>query len=62
MLGLDKEIHNWNNFGSVRWEIAICLLAAWSITCLSTIKGAENMGKVSHALKYLILDLSNRKN
>ena len=57
MLGLDKDIHSWNNFGSIRWEIAACLLAAWSITCLSTIKGAESMGKVSYSRKCLIFDL-----
>ena len=30
MLGLDKEIHDWDNYGTVRWQMVLCLLGAFS--------------------------------
>ena len=51
MLGLDKEVHNWNNFGSIKWEMAICLLCVWIIVCLCTMRGVKSIGKVSYSLK-----------
>ena len=46
MLGLDKEIHNWNNVGDMRWQMVLCLLGAWTIVCLCLIKGVQSSGKV----------------
>ena len=46
MLGLDKEINDWDNVGSVRWQMALCLLGAWVIVCLCLIKGVQSSGKV----------------
>ena len=46
MLGLDKEIHDWDNVGHLRWQMALCLLGAWIIVCLCLIKGVKSSGKV----------------
>ena len=45
MLGLDREVHNWGNFGELRWQLVLCLLAAWTIVCLCLIKGLQSAGK-----------------
>ena len=45
MLGLDREVHDWNNFGKLRWQLVLCLLAAWTIVCLCLIKGLQSAGK-----------------
>ena len=46
MLGLDKSVHNWDNVGELRWQMALCLLGAWIIVCLCLIKGVQSSGKV----------------
>ena len=46
LLGLDKDIHNWNNLGELRWQLVLCLLAAWIIVCCCLIKGVQSAGKV----------------
>ena len=46
MLGLDPNQHNWSNFGSMHWELVLCLLASWIIVCGALIKGVESSGKV----------------
>ena len=47
MLGLDKEIHDWDNVGGIRWQMVVCLFGGWAIVCLSLIKGVQSSGKVS---------------
>ena len=47
MLGIDKAIHNWDNFGNLEWQMVLCLLGAWIIVCLCLIKGVQSAGKVS---------------
>ena len=46
MLGIDKAYHDWDNFGELRWQLVLCLLAAWTIVCLCLIKGVQSAGKV----------------
>ena len=46
MLGLDKEVHDWENVGGLRWQMVLCLLGAWVIVCLCLIKGVQSSGKV----------------
>ena len=46
MLGLDPTQHDWSNFGSMHWELVLCLLASWIIVCGALIKGVESSGKV----------------
>ena len=48
MLGLDKAMHNWDNFGTLRWQMALCLLGAWMIVYLCLIKGIQTLGKVAN--------------
>lgn len=48
MLGMDKEIHDWNNVGNPNWEMVFCLFGAWIIVCLCLIKGVKSSGKVIH--------------
>ena len=31
--------HSWDNYGSLRWELCLCLLLSWIIICLSMIQG-----------------------
>ena len=46
LLGWDKNVHDWNNFGKMRWQLVLCLLGAWIIVCLSLVKGVQSAGKV----------------
>ena len=48
MLGLDKEIHDWDNVGEMRWQMVLCLFGGWVIVCLSLIKGVQSSGKVKY--------------
>ena len=45
MLGLDDTI-SWTNFGTFKWKLALCLLAAWTIVCLVFVQGIKSSGKV----------------
>ena len=46
LLGIDKAKNNWSNFGELRWQLVLCLFAAWTIVCLCLIKGVQTTGKV----------------
>ena len=46
VLGFDKKETRWDNFGGMRWQMVLCLLAAWSIVCLCLLKGVQSAGKV----------------
>lgn len=45
VLGLDDDT-TWSNYGGIKWDLALCLLAAWIIVGLSLIKGVQSSGKV----------------
>ena len=34
------------DLGPMRWHLVLCLLLAWTIVCLSLIKGVKSSGKV----------------
>ena len=44
MLGLRD--HDWSDFGGLKWDLSLCLLAAWLIVGLCLIKGVQSSGKV----------------
>ena len=44
VLDISEGIHD---LGPVRWQLALCLLAAWVLVCLCLIKGIKSQGKVS---------------
>ena len=46
LLGLDKDEHSWDNLGTLRWQLVLCLFGAWTIVCLCLIKGVQSAGKV----------------
>ena len=46
LLGLDKNIHSWDDLGGLRWQLVLCLFGAWTIVCLCLIKGVQSAGKV----------------
>ena len=46
MYGFDPAVHDWTNFGGLRWQMVLCLLGAWIIVCLCLIKGVQTSGKV----------------
>jgi len=55
MLDISKGIHN---LGTVRWELALCLLLAWTIVFCALWKGIKSFGKVIYftaLFPYLIL-------
>ena len=52
MLGLEKETYNWDNFGIPKWDLVLCLLAAWILVCLCLIKGVKSSGKVKEILTF----------
>lgn len=43
MLGMSGGIEE---LGSVRWELALCLLACWGVCYFSIWKGVKSSGKV----------------
>ncbi len=45
VLGLQLDT-TWENFGSLQWELVLCLLLAWIIVCVCLIKGIDSSGKV----------------
>lgn len=46
VLGITSGIHE---LGTVRWELALCLLLAWVICYFCIWKGVKYTGKVRHA-------------
>jgi len=46
VLGLEKDITTWENYGGLRWQLVLSLLGAWIIVCLCLIKGVQSSGKV----------------
>jgi len=57
MLGLDDDI-TWSNMGTLKWDLVLCLIAAWTIVCLCLIKGVQSSGKVVYftaLFPYLVL-------
>ena len=58
-LGLEKDT-TWENFGGLRWQLVLCLAAAWIIVCLCLIKGVQSSGKVVYftaLFPYLVLTI-----
>ncbi len=45
ILGYDEDT-SWENFGRVRWEVALCLLFTWVFVGLCVMKGIRSSGKV----------------
>ena len=35
-----------NEFGTVNWKLALCLLGAWTVVWLVLLKGIQSLGKV----------------
>eukprot|EP00092_Neocalanus_flemingeri_P075448 GFUD01093460.1.p1 GENE.GFUD01093460.1~~GFUD01093460.1.p1 ORF type:complete len:649 (+),score=144.83 GFUD01093460.1:184-2130(+) len=57
MLGLEEDT-SWENMGGLKWELVLCLAAAWTIVCLCLIKGVQSSGKVVYftaLFPYLVL-------
>jgi len=50
--GYSDGIHD---LGQLRWQLCLCLLAAWVIVFLSLIKGIKSSGKVSYTLTTHVL-------
>ena len=44
VLGL-KEVTSWENLGGLRWQLVLCLAAAWIIVSLCLSKGVKSSGK-----------------
>ncbi len=59
MLGLRPDT-TWENFGTLQWELVLCLLLAWIIVCACLIKGVHSSGKVVYftaLFPYLVLTI-----
>lgn len=57
VLGLEEDT-SWSNMGGLKWELVVCLAAAWTIVCLCLIKGVQSSGKVVYftaLFPYLVL-------
>jgi solute carrier family 6 amino acid transporter-like protein 5/7/9/14 len=37
---------DWYNFGYPRWQMVICLFAAWALSALCLLKGVKSVGKI----------------
>ncbi|XP_037091264.1 sodium- and chloride-dependent GABA transporter 2-like [Pollicipes pollicipes] len=38
--------HSWEDYGTLKWDLCLCLLAAWLIVGLCLMKGVKSSGKV----------------
>jgi len=57
MLGLQPE-SSWSNLGGLKWELVLCLAAAWALVALCLCKGVQSSGKVVYftaLFPYLVL-------
>merc|ERR1711970_686673 len=57
MLGLEEDT-SWSDLGGLKWQLVLCLAAAWTIVCLCLIKGVQSSGKVVYftaLFPYLVL-------
>lgn len=55
VLGRSEGLHE---MGSVKWQLALCLLLAWIIVCMCLIKGVKSVGKVVYftaTFPYIVL-------
>ena len=52
-IGLDETI-SWTNMGGLKWELVLCLAAAWTIVCLCLIKGNAPRQAVSYRGGYRV--------
>ena len=48
----DKEgnQYNWEDYGTPRWELVLCLLLTWILVCLILIKGVSSLGKAAYVI------------
>ena len=42
--------HSWDDYGSISWELSLCLLLSWIVICLSMIQGLQSYGKVAYVV------------
>ncbi len=58
---LDTDVNSWSHWGNIRWEMVGCLALAWTLICLSLIKGVSSYGKVVYfttLFPYVVLTIS----
>ena len=48
--GSGGEKYSWDNYGSMSWELTLCLLLSWIVICLSMIGGLQSFGKVAYVV------------
>ena len=48
--GTGGERHSWDDYGSLSWELSLCLLLSWILIGLSMIKGLQSYGKVAYVI------------
>ena len=48
--GSGGEKYSWDNYGSMSWELTLCLLLSWIVICLSMIGGLQSFGKVAYVI------------
>jgi len=53
-LGLIKDYdgnkHTWEDYGSLKWELVLCLFLSWLLVGLSLIGGIQKFGKVAYVI------------
>ena len=59
---LEEEDTTWENVGSLRWQLVLCLAVAWLIVCLCLIKGIQSSGKVVRVSVFIVLIVRIRYN
>ena len=48
--GSNGTKRSWDDYGSLSWELSLCLLLSWIVICLSMIKGLQSYGKVAYVV------------
>ena len=48
--GSGGEKYSWDNYGTMSWELTLCLLLSWIMICLSMIGGLQSFGKVAYVV------------
>lgn len=46
----DGTRYDWENYGSLQWELVGCLAGAWALIFLSLVKGLQSYGKVAYVI------------
>ncbi len=42
--------YSWDDYGTIQWELVLCLLLTWIVVCLILMKGIQSLGKAAYVI------------